>query len=526
VPPKADFSTLGEIIPAYRQAQQQARQVAIQDVAKDLPDNPTFQDKLNVANRLFRLGDYAGATQLFTSVYAQNALERRQSQSQPDPLGDSSDRAPSVPANVPQFLEPNAQPQQPPQGPPQPVRNYGGDNVTVGAPQSVPDNMTTADALANMRQTGQAVPGGAVAAPAQTGPTIADRSPIVPRPVATVPGQMVQAQPVAPQVAQQPSPARRPQEISSAQLAQARQVARANPSVADAQLPDKWKGNPLGYVADQNRRGMEYDQRASDQEMLHLGSGQGERAQAQQFYKRANNVLDALAPTPEQRNAAASGFATPMAAALAQKGGEADIAARQAETQDTSKYLTKLTEQGVEAKEQSSKLNAVDTLGQKVGYGVIPKVQEYLGRFGINTEGLSDIQAYERAIDFLAPQLRPEGSGRLMAAELTSFKAALGGLMTTPQGRKISVQNLKLISDFRQKVGAVASDTSLTPSQRTAKIYALEAPKLQTTLLPIGSVRHGSTAKYRFNGGDPNDQASWTPITTGQEVARWQGARP
>jgi hypothetical protein len=332
---------------------------------------------------------------------------------------------------------------------------------------------------------------------------------------------MVRPQPVAPPVPQQPAP--------NAQVAQAEQVARTNPSAVDPMLPPQFKGNPMGFVNDQFTKGNAYDDAATRQEHIRgVGSGAALRSKAQQFYATGNKVLDALAPTPEQRNAVASGQANPLTYQRAQEQQKADIAARQHEEQKTSDMLDTLTQKGIAAKEQSAKLNAVDTLGQKVGYGVIPKIQSYLGAHGIDTAGLSDIQAYERAIDFLAPQLRPEGSGRLMAAELTSFKNALGGLMTTPAGRKISVQNLKLISDFDQKVGAISSDTSLTPSQRTAKIYALEAPRLQTSLLPVGAVRTGSgNIKYRFDGGDPNDKASWTPISTAQQVQRFrQGGTP
>jgi hypothetical protein len=114
-----------------------------------------------------------------------------------------------------------------------------------------------------------------------------------------------------------------------------------------------------------------------------------------------------------------------------------------------------------------------------------------------------------------------------MQSELTAFKAALGGLMTTPQGRKISVQNLKLVSDFDQKVGDIARDASLAPAERTAKIYALAPPKLQTTLLPVGAIRVGEgNIKYRFNGGNPNDQASWSPTSTAQQVQRFRGGGP
>jgi hypothetical protein len=506
VPPKADFSTLGEIIPAYRQAQQQKRQVDIQNVAKDLPDNPTPEDFQKIGNRLFRLGDYTGASQMYQALYAQQ--DYNQPSGQPNPLGMNAPAgAPSGQPTVADTARPFVQ-QQPVAGPVQDPNLRPDEQISpaqvasANQPQAVPP------------QTGPAVPGVGPGSPPDP------NSPIVPRPVATVPGQMIRPQPATPQ----------PQQLApNAQVAQASQAARANPSAVDAMLPPQFRGNPMGFVNDQFTKGNAYDDAATRQEHIRgVGSGAALRSKAQQFYATGNKVLDALAPTPEQRNAAASGQPSPLGYEGAKAQQVADIAARQHEEQKTSDMLDTLTQKGIAAKEQSAKLNAVDTLGQKVGYGVIPKIQSYLGAHGIDTAGLSDIQAYERAIDFLAPQLRPEGSGRLMAAELTSFKNALGGLMTTPAGRKISVQNLKLISDFDQKVGAISSDTSLTPSQRTAKIYALEAPRLQTSLLPVGAIRTGSgNIKYRFNGGNPNDQASWSPTSTAQQVQRFrQGGSP
>jgi hypothetical protein len=140
-----------------------------------------------------------------------------------------------------------------------------------------------------------------------------------------------------------------------------------------------------------------------------------------------------------------------------------------------------LAEAGIDAKGKLAQLNEVQRLGEKVGYGAVPKLQSFLGNYGINTTGLSDIQAYERAIDFMAPQLRPVGSGRLMQKELAAFKSSLGGLMTTPEGRRISVENLKLIHEFSTEVGGIAADSSLGQSERLKKIYDLPEPKLSTT---------------------------------------------
>jgi hypothetical protein len=165
-----------------------------------------------------------------------------------------------------------------------------------------------------------------------------------------------------------------------------------------------------------------------------------------------------------------------------------DFQARQAgakkaaedEASEVGKTMEKMATEGLDAIGHKAMLDTVQKLGEKVPYGVIPKIQSELGKFGIETKGLSDIQAYERAIDYMAPQLRPIGSGRLMQQELTAFKSSLGGLMTTPDGRRVSVENLKLLSDYKEAVGRVASDHTIPIRERMERIYQLPPPHLKT----------------------------------------------
>jgi hypothetical protein len=188
------------------------------------------------------------------------------------------------------------------------------------------------------------------------------------------------------------------------------------------------------------------------------------------------------------------------------KNADIERGARTKEGEKNVDSLSKLADDGIDARAHTAQLEEIRRLGQKAGYGVIPKIQSVLGRYGIETKGLGDIQAYERAIDFFGPQLRPVGSGRLLQNELTSFKSALGGLMTTPQGRELSISNLQLLSKYKEDVGRIAADTRLPAAQRIQQIYDVAVPHLQTAVGPaVGTKRNG----YTFKGGDPNSPASW-----------------
>ncbi len=162
----------------------------------------------------------------------------------------------------------------------------------------------------------------------------------------------------------------------------------------------------------------------------------------------------------------------------ARRAGEKEGATNEAS--ETGKMLQGLAEKGLDARAHSALINSVAELGEKVPYGIIPKIQSELGKYGVETKGLSDIQSYEAAISYLAPQLRPVGSGRLLQNELSAFKASLGGLMVTPEGRRISLENLKLLSNFQEQVGSVAANTNIPAVERMKLIYQIPPPRLKT----------------------------------------------
>jgi hypothetical protein len=169
---------------------------------------------------------------------------------------------------------------------------------------------------------------------------------------------------------------------------------------------------------------------------------------------------------------------------------QSELEVRADELKKAGTQMDKLAEAGLDARGHQAMLETVRELGRKAPYGIIPKIQSELGKYGIETKGLSDIQAYERAIDYMAPQLRPIGSGRLMQQELTAFKSSLGGLMTTPEGREISVSNLGLLSQYQEQIGKIASNTDIPVNERMRQIYSLPPPKLKTLAdLPPGVSR-------------------------------------
>jgi hypothetical protein len=242
---------------------------------------------------------------------------------------------------------------------------------------------------------------------------------------------------------------------------------------------------PIGGVAEARRLQDEAadQRRAAAHPLMNEGTRKSLMDDADKKEAQAKQILDKVAEYGEPTTAVKEWEAGKLPGESftefeARRAGEK--AASVNEQSKVAAQMDKLAEAGLNAIGHKAMLDAVKTLGERVPYGIIPKIQSELGRFGIETKGLSDIQAYEAAIDYMAPQLRPPGSGRLMQQELTAFKGSLGGLMKTKEGREISVENLKLLSDYTENIGRIASDPNIPMNRKMQEIYKVPRPQLKT----------------------------------------------
>jgi hypothetical protein len=261
VVPKADFSALGDLGTAYYQGQQLQRQQAIQTAFKEgLPKDASGQpDYKAAAQKLFQLGDYAGGTNLLKLEYG-----LRDTPTQPS-IFDPGVAPGSQPAARPSMQpQPVAAEPQGPQGPQGPTQSGIGPiaDATVGPAQPIPPDMSTADALGNVRRTGQVVP-------PQTGPA----GPSAPGPQAQV----------------------QPQQVSTA--------------AADALVPDRLRGrmsapNWRDYLRSQQDLATQQAQEANRKNTA-LGMKIDTApllARAKMFGDAADKIDAALAPTEGQKD--------------------------------------------------------------------------------------------------------------------------------------------------------------------------------------------------------------------------------
>lgn len=138
-----------------------------------------------------------------------------------------------------------------------------------------------------------------------------------------------------------------------------------------------------------------------------------------------------------------------------------------------------LSDTGIQAR---SKLALVDRLGgllDSTQTGGLAALKQTAGEWGIDTEGLSDIQAAQAVINKLVPEQRQPGSGPMSDRDLELFKASLPRVINQPGGNKIIVDTLRSIAQYQIQMGEIAdavSDRAMTPAEARKAIRELPNP--------------------------------------------------
>jgi len=124
---------------------------------------------------------------------------------------------------------------------------------------------------------------------------------------------------------------------------------------------------------------------------------------------------------------------------------------------------------GVTAASNLNKINRLDSLLQNVETGSMAALKNVMGNFGIETEGLGDIQAAQALINAMVPEQRPAGSGPMSDADLELFKQSLPRLINQPRGNEIIIATLRGIAQYD------AMGAEIVQKYRTGELSKAEA---------------------------------------------------
>jgi flagellar protein FlgJ len=135
--------------------------------------------------------------------------------------------------------------------------------------------------------------------------------------------------------------------------------------------------------------------------------------------------------------------------------------------------------QGTAAARSLFELDNLETLLSGVDTGGGATVKNYLGGFGIATEGLSEIQAINAAISRLVPAQRAPGSGTMTDADLLLFRNSLPSLINQPGGNKLIIDTLRAINEYDVAASIIAGqvlDGEITRKEARKALLELQNP--------------------------------------------------
>jgi len=112
------------------------------------------------------------------------------------------------------------------------------------------------------------------------------------------------------------------------------------------------------------------------------------------------------------------------------------------------KALSDVAKVGATASRSLAQIGRLEALLSNIDSGMGASIQQFAGSFGIQTDGLDDIQAADALISALVPAQRPEGSGPMSDEDLKLFKRSLPSIINTPGGNQIIINTMRGLAEY------------------------------------------------------------------------------
>jgi hypothetical protein len=158
--------------------------------------------------------------------------------------------------------------------------------------------------------------------------------------------------------------------------------------------------------------------------------------------------------------------------------------------------LSEVSQAGMSAARSLMQIDRLETLLSNVDTGVAASIKDMAGNFGINTEGLDDIQAAKALINNLVPQQRAPGSGPMSDKDLEIFKQSLPRLINQPGGNEIILQTMRGIAQYD------AAGFDIVQKYRSGEIDKQQAfAELRNRPDPFAGIRLGAGAPVEMDRG-------------------------
>jgi hypothetical protein len=158
------------------------------------------------------------------------------------------------------------------------------------------------------------------------------------------------------------------------------------------------------------------------------------------------------------------------------------------------KSLADVSVAGNQAMRNLGRIDQLESLLANAPQGMGGAITLAAGDLGINTEGLSDVQAAQAIINSLVPEQRPPGSGTMSDADLALFKQSLPRIINQPGGNALIINTMRDIARYDAEGATIAQRFRAGEIDR-AKAFEL----LQSRQNPLVNFR--APAATETNGG-------------------------
>jgi flagellar protein FlgJ len=138
-----------------------------------------------------------------------------------------------------------------------------------------------------------------------------------------------------------------------------------------------------------------------------------------------------------------------------------------------------LSEEGMRGRGKLAQIDRLEQLMATAPQGGIGALKLAAGEYGIDTDGLSDIQAAQALINELVPQQRQPGSGPMSDADLALFKQSLPRIINQPGGNQTILQTMRGITQYQIQMGEIAdavANREMSPDEARKAIRSLDNP--------------------------------------------------
>ncbi|WP_010137893.1 hypothetical protein [Oceanicola sp. S124] len=140
-----------------------------------------------------------------------------------------------------------------------------------------------------------------------------------------------------------------------------------------------------------------------------------------------------------------------------------------------------LLQEGVNIPTRMAQIDQMEAIlgNENTPEGLEAALKTVAGNFGINTEGLSDLQAAQAIINQLVPGQRAPGSGTMSDADLALFKASLPRLINTREGNLQIMRTMRGIASYQAaqaQIAAAVANREISPADARRALSELENP--------------------------------------------------